>query len=151
MQPRDIERTFPRLANAGYRITSPVDPIYNCVAWAAGRCDAWWWPACPFDLGYFWPADLPNDLRLTTFVRVFESLGFACCDDGAVEARFVKIAVYEKRDQVTHVARQLPGGKWTSKLGPQQDIVHVIDALDGSEAYGTISQFMKCLDSTDGQ
>ena len=151
MQPRDIERTFPRLSNAGYQITSPVDPSYNCVAWAAGRSDEWWWPACPFDLGYYWPSDAPDDLRLTTFIGVFESLGFTCCDDGTIEAAFVKIAIYEKNDQVMHASRQLPDGRWTSKLGPQQDIAHAIDALEGGEPYGSISQFMRRSDSLEEQ
>lgn len=34
------ERLFPDLARTGYRLTSPPDPVYNCIAWAAGFTDA---------------------------------------------------------------------------------------------------------------
>lgn len=43
----------------------------------------------------------------------------------------------------THVARQLTDGKWTSKLGQLEDIVHsTVDAIAGSD-YGEVIQFMK--------
>ena len=47
------ESLFPDLARTGYQVTSPPDPVYNCIAWAAGRTDEWWWP----DVGgfEFWP------------------------------------------------------------------------------------------------
>ncbi len=53
-----------------------------------------------------------------------------------------KIALYAKivdqMEGVTHAARQLPCGKWTSKLGDWEDIVHPkLDALEGPE-YGKV-------------
>jgi hypothetical protein len=42
----------------------------------------------------------------------------------------------------THAARQLPNGKWTSKLGRWQDIEHELDGLVG-EMYGTVKQILK--------
>lgn len=30
------ESLFPDLARTGYQITSPPDPVYNCIAWTAG-------------------------------------------------------------------------------------------------------------------
>ena len=35
---------FPGLETTTFRVTSPPDPNYNCIAWAAGRVAEWWWP-----------------------------------------------------------------------------------------------------------
>src|SRR5207244_363796 len=40
----DLEALFPGLRGTSYRITSPPDSAYNCVAWAAGDQASWWWP-----------------------------------------------------------------------------------------------------------
>jgi len=43
----------------------------------------------------------------------------------------------------THAARQLPDGKWTSKLGQLEDITHgTTDVIEGGD-YGEVVQFMK--------
>ncbi len=40
------------------------------------------------------------------------------------------------------MARQLPNGDWTSKLGAEEDIVHrELRALEG-DLYGTVAQVM---------
>ncbi len=44
--------------------------------------------------------------------------------------------------ELTRAARQLPNGKWTSKLGRWQDIEHELDGLVG-EMYGTVKQILK--------
>jgi hypothetical protein len=41
-----------------------------------------------------------------------------------------------------HAARQLPGGRWTSKLGALEDIEHALQDLVGTE-YGSVVQVMK--------
>ncbi len=74
-----LELAFPDLAATGYRLTSPVDPTYNCVAWAT----------------------LP-----------------------------------------THVARQLPSGLWTSKLGNAEDLEHTLDGLAGA-VFGHVAAVLK--------
>ena len=33
---RHIDQFFPGLVRTGYRVTSPPDNLYNCIAWAAG-------------------------------------------------------------------------------------------------------------------
>ncbi|MCY7407984.1 MAG: hypothetical protein LH631_11575, partial [Alkalinema sp. CAN_BIN05] len=45
-----------------------------------------------------------------------------------------------------HVARQLPNGLWTSKLGRLEDIEHELDGLSG-DLYGTVQKFMKSVHS----
>jgi hypothetical protein len=44
--------------------------------------------------------------------------------------------------ELTRAARQLPNGKWTSKLGRWQDIEHELDGLVGA-MYGTVRQILK--------
>ena len=43
----------------------------------------------------------------------------------------------------THAAWQRPDGRWTSKLGDNEDIIH--DKLDGlaGPKYGTVTVFLK--------
>jgi hypothetical protein len=40
----ELEVVFPALKGQPYLVTSPVDDKYNCVAFAAGDTQNWWWP-----------------------------------------------------------------------------------------------------------
>jgi hypothetical protein len=136
-----IEQWFPDLRPGSYRVTSPEDAAYNCVAWAAGRTDAWW-QAVPA-AGYYWPDDAPWDGRVASLVRVFELLGFEGCDSDAPEPGYDKVALYAKGEDYEHAARQLPGGRWTSKLGAYKDIEHDrLQDLTGGE-YGTVVKLLR--------
>src|SRR5689334_1255555 len=106
---------FPNLQQEGYTQISPRSWVYNCIAWAAGRQDDWWWP----DAGnvFFWPSGAPRAVTLDAFYQTFQLLGYQRCDNGDLEAGFEKIAFYESAGLPTHGARQLPDGTWTSKLG----------------------------------
>jgi hypothetical protein len=113
---------------------------YNCIAWACGRDDVWCWPD---EYGqYFWP--IPRrECSINAFVELFASIGYSPCINASTENGFLKIALYVKAGQITHAARQLPTGKWTSKLGQYIDIEHDFsEVLDGPE-YGTASIFLK--------
>jgi hypothetical protein len=44
--------------------------------------------------------------------------------DASLEPGFEKVALYGGGLLYTHAARQLPTGKWTSKLGKAEDIEH---------------------------
>lgn len=104
---------FPRLTATNYRVTSPAAPKYNCVAWAAEDTEHWWQP------GIFWlPADWPeDDDGLGALERVFLAMGYTdCAMDSSLESGFLKVALYGSSMDYTHAARQLPNGKWTSKL-----------------------------------
>ncbi|WP_293105967.1 hypothetical protein [Moorena sp. SIOASIH] len=70
-------------------------------------------------------------------------LGYVICETPDLEENYQKIAIYMLNDQPTHVARQLLNGKWTSKLGQDEDIEH--DTLEGltGERYGQVAQVMK--------
>jgi len=124
-----IHHSFPNLAAHGYRETSPVSTVYNCIAWAAGVDDDWWWP----DPGFvsYWPETAPRAETLDAFQAVFTSLGYEPCSDGKLEPGFEKVAFYARDGKPKHAARQLPDGFWTSKLGPAIDITHTLDGLEG--------------------
>lgn len=130
---------FPRLTPDNHRITSPATTVYNCVAWAAEDVEHWWQP------GIYWlPPDWPDDdFGLGALEQVFRQLGYATCDTGpGLEPGFVKVALYGTGLTYAHAARQLPNGKWTSKLGKGEDIEH-----DGPEdiaggLYGEVKEIM---------
>ncbi len=135
-----LEDYFPKLAQSGYRITSPRSVAYNCVAWAAGEQDAWWWPD-PMNVAY-WPSQAPREETVQAFIKAFETLGFVACADDRLEAGFVKVAVYAREGVPTHTARQVNEGLWTSKLGRGEDIEHTLEGLLGS-LYGSVVQLLK--------
>jgi hypothetical protein len=134
------ESLFPDLVRTGYQVTSPSDPVYNCIAWAAGVTDAWWWPD-PNGFDY-WPPGVPVACTLDAFIQAFATVGYAPCADGAPETGWEKVAVYANDDGPAHAARQLPNGRWTSKLGPDDDIEHTLEGLV-SLLYGTVVQFLR--------
>ena len=55
---------LPNLNADNYRITSPTTWEYNCIAWAVGITDAWWWPVP----GRLWPPNVPREETLAAFV-----------------------------------------------------------------------------------
>lgn len=124
---------------------SPADSperAYNCVAWAMGETDRWWQPAAA-DLGYYWPDEAANSGLLTEYVRAFSDLGYVQCEGETAEKGFERIALFaDSVGEFTHVARQLPSGHWTSKLGAWEDVEHNVHALEGGK-YGRIACFMR--------
>lgn len=136
-----IETDFPRLVNTGYSVKSPPSQYYNCIAWAAGATDRWWWPDS-FGISY-WPSSAPRAETLDAFIEAFESLGYMACQDAEYEEGFQKIAIYADPDgRPKHAARQVASNTWTSKLGKIEDIEHALEGLEGS-GYGSIAVFMK--------
>lgn len=84
---------------------------------------------------------------MEAFHAAFRTLGYALCDDGALEAGYEKIALYAKQAgatlKPTHAARQLGDGQWTSKVGDFEDIKHVtLESLHGPQ-YGEVVQYMR--------
>jgi hypothetical protein len=134
------ENLFPDLVRTGYRVTSSPDPLYNCIAWAAGRTTEWWWPSPdPFD---YWPPGIVRERTLAAFIQAFATLGYSPCPDGSLEPGWEKVVIYATDEGPSHAARQLPDGSWTSKLGPDDDIEHAVEGLCGP-AYGTVVQFLR--------
>jgi hypothetical protein len=137
----ELESVFPHLTPFNHSITSPVSPDYNCIAWAAGETERWWWPVA----GSFayWPPTIPLQETLDAFIKAFGSIGFTPCGNANIEQGHEKIALYvDENAKPTHAARQLPNGRWTSKLGQGQDIEHELDGLTGA-VYGVVAQVLK--------
>lgn len=136
----ELHSAFPRLAHEGFRETSPCNPRYNCIAWAAGAGEQWWDPAQA--MGCYWPSAIPREQSVETLVRLFETLGYSPCRGDEIELGFEKVALYALAGEYTHAARQLREGKWTSKLGSDIDIEHTLAGLEGP-AYGSVAQILK--------
>jgi hypothetical protein len=135
-----VESYFPNLARLGYRLTSAADVKYNCIAWAAGLTDAWWWPD---SMGQgTWPEQAQREETLTAFVQAFETLGYRPCDSDQLEPGFEKVALFARAGLPTHAARQLSDGTWTSKLGEMEDIEHTLDRIVGS-FYGIVALVLR--------
>jgi len=133
-------RLFPGLGTSGYRKTSEADNAYNCIAWAAGRTNEFWWP---YPDGY-WPPGAPNEETVAAFLEAYKTAGYDPCPNADLERGFEKIAIYVDSQEVPkHAARQLPNGQWTSKLGRSIDIRHPDLASISGTAYGTPHVFMK--------
>jgi hypothetical protein len=135
-----LKRQFPLLGEEGFTATSPAAAGYNCIAWAAGRTDEWWWPLPAGE--YSWPADVPRAETLGSFLLAFQSIGYEECDDANLEAGFERAAFFIAGGKPTHAARQLVDGTWTSKLGKWIDISHTLRGLVGP-MYGDVAAFMK--------
>jgi hypothetical protein len=77
------------------------------------------------------------------FEEAFASLGYTPCEAEDLEAAYEKVALYATAEGgPTHMARQLPGGGWTSKLGEQVDIEHELHALAG-DLYGAVVRLLR--------
>jgi hypothetical protein len=71
-------------------------------------------------------------------------MGYQTCKDAKMESGYQKLALYVNAGGApTHMARQLPSGNWTSKLGQQEDIEHsTVSEVEGP-LYGTAVVFLK--------
>jgi hypothetical protein len=118
-------------------VTSPVDPRYNCIAWAAGDKRRWWWPSPD---GY-WPRGVPRIETVEAFFQAYGTVGFEVAQGPELDAALEKVAIYTLAGQPTHAARQLPTGRWTSKCGRNVDLEHDLRELEGP-TYGRATHFM---------
>jgi hypothetical protein len=130
-----LEDVFPGLRGQAYHISSPKDHCYNCIAFAAGDDRNWWWPDAAGD--DTWPAAAARAETVDAFRDAFATLGYVVCDDEAPEPGFEKIALFALGGVPKHAARQIPGGRWVSKLGEAEDIEHALHDLTGV-AYGAV-------------
>jgi hypothetical protein len=143
------EALFPNLRREDYRVTSESDWRYNCIAHAAGKKDAPWWPADEGTEGVFWPEGIAREESLACFVAAYGTLGYVPCDNADLEAGFEKVALYVDGAGIpTHAAKQLASGAWTSKLGDWEDIEHQIlasleEQQGAAPAYGKVTRLLK--------
>ncbi len=138
-----LESLFPGLGGTTYRVTSSPTATYNCIAWAVGLTDAWWWPVDSPARRTHWPAGVLALETIDAFRQALVTVGFGPSVDEQLEPGFEKIALFADAAGVpTHAARQLVTRSWTSKLGQGDDIEHVLRALEGS-IYGTVVLVLK--------
>lgn len=149
-----ILQSIPQLANGEWKVTSPFDTRYQCVAWAACRTDRVWWP---WDApGYYWPPGFPKfavgtPVSAQYFADVFEKrFGYGQCQTSGFEFGYQKVAIYANALGATHMARQhLWGNGWLSKLGRCEDVVHAEPTLvcgsinPNALGYGVVALYMK--------
>ncbi|MGD0970493.1 MAG: hypothetical protein ABSA04_03680 [Desulfobaccales bacterium] len=137
----DLIKIFPGLSHSHLKVTSPEEPRYNCIAFAAEDDQEWWWP----DIDSYWPPNVPREETISSFIAAFVTLGYTTCQDENYEDGFIKIAIFVDDNGVpTHAALQLANCKWTSKCGELEDIEHDLNALCGpNPAYGKIARYMK--------
>ena len=136
-----IKQHFPNLGQ-DCKITSPETSSYNCIVWAAGVSDKFWWPDSEYIA--FWPQQIHRRVTLESFIAAFETLRYARCESEEYEDGFEKIAILVDPFTIkpTHAARQLTTGRWTSKLGQSFDIEHDLREVCG-QIYGTVGAVMK--------
>lgn len=144
----DVEKIedvhFPELKGGnGYEVKSPATIEYNCLSWALGinwtRYDPE--PECA---GYYWFPGIDREWSLKAISQTLEKHGYGICDSSDLEDGFEKVAIYiDASDTPAHFARQLPTGKWTSKIGDLNDIEH--DTLEclATPDYGKPQLVMK--------
>lgn len=133
-----IDNKFPNIRKGGYTVTSSASKYYNCIAWVIGDTTKWW----SHKQGYQW-LNSPRNPKVKSLVVVFVAIGYALCDSASLENGFEKVAVYAKAGLWTHASRQLPNGRWTSKLGEGEDIEHNSpDDLSG-DLYGAVHCIMR--------
>jgi len=133
---------LPNLTAGNHSITSPQDEHYNCVSHAVHEDQVSLWP----DDNNSWPEELPRVETIDAFVRFFTLIGFEEIPITATKITpgYEKIAIFAEAGAFpTHVARQLDGGRWTSKLGILVDIGHAdLHCLEGGE-YGYVVRLMR--------
>lgn len=131
---------FPKLPG-NFTAESPPTPNYNCLAWAVGINDQWWWPT----EDNFWPEGVALNEDVETLIAAYGTLGYERAENGDHEPGIEKLALYAVGGRFTHAARQLPTGKWTSKLGHADDIEHTTPEVLESIDYGNVVAFLRRL------
>lgn len=136
----DLTDIFPNLNSTNFKITSPYDGSYNCIAWAAEDEEYKWWPDQMKQ--YYWPRGAPRIESTDAFIETFSRFGYEVCESRQLETGTDKIAIYTINGIPKHMARQLKTGDWTSKCGDYEDISHELGWLEGDE-YGKVTVVMK--------
>lgn len=130
----------PGLRRGEFRLTSPATRSYNCIAWAA-EDDSRWWATTEFEL-YYWPTGAPRENTVEGWAAALASVGYERCAEVIPDPGVTHVALYGRDGEALHVARQLPNGRWTSKLGQNVDIEHELEALVGDD-YGSVAMIMR--------
>jgi len=125
--------------------TSDIDPLYNCIAWAAGETHRWWWPSLRRGISY-WPLGVDRVATIPAFIHAYQTVGFQECANGDLDPGIEKIVLFARADSgiliPTHAAKQLESGSWSSKMGPLEDICHTVAGDPRGPLYGNPVRYM---------
>lgn len=135
------ENKWPYLLSEGYSVESVETWDYNCIAFAADIQDQWWWPDANGDCE--WPPGVKREVTLERFIEAYGTRGYKKCWFSLCQRRFERIAIYTLNGIPTHAAKQLPDGRWKSKLGPWEDIEHKTIKAVEEYIYGKAVVYMK--------
>ena len=91
----------------------------------------------------YWPEGVPRVNTTEAFIQAYETIGYKTCDTPDLEPGMEKIVIYANNGVLDHAARQLPNGRWTSKIGEYEDIQHDINAFKGGKYFGEITVILK--------
>lgn len=137
----DFVRDFPNLRDTAFEITHPASESYNCIAWSIGECRTNYWPFRQYNL--YWPRRIPFELSLNAFTQFYRIEGFELCDSSNLEKDWEKVALYALNGFPTHAVRQLPTGRWTSKMGHDEVLeIQNPTVLEGAD-YGHVALYFK--------
>ena len=139
-----LEATFKNLLADGYVPKSPPSDVYNCVGYAAGDESRVWQG---YRVAGYWPEGAKQGREIAALLDAFEKIGYVSCGlDGSLEPDYDKVVLYwDGKKDWTHAARQWIDGRWTSKMGDLEDIIHKTPyALVGPpREYGDVYGYMK--------
>jgi hypothetical protein len=139
-----IKKKWPNLTEENARTTSEFCWFYNCLGFAVGDEENWWWPLK--EEGIYWPKETPFINTTPNILKMLnEKFNYFECNSGEFEKGYEKIAIYGIEGGYTpkHYAIQSSIGKWKSKLGELEDIEHdTLEALNGF-FYGVPIAFAK--------
>jgi hypothetical protein len=124
---KNVLELFPAVLPENIKFDGKKNDDFNCVAWAFGATNHFWWPYP--QAGYHWPASEKIEGSPEAPVEIFdhllkETLHGTETVDQTPEKGFVKLALFTTGSveagnlHSTHLARLMPDGNWSSKLGP---------------------------------
>ena len=154
MTPEDhIKGAFPSLVNDECFSIIGYGQEYNCLAHAANETRWFYWPSTKeTQIAHLigackWPNSVPNSEEKEVLIQFYKEFKYEVCKDAEYAEGFKKIALYEKDNKFTHAARQLTHGdrkgKWSSKLGPNELILHKTPSSVEGQIYGNVFCYMK--------
>jgi hypothetical protein len=138
---QEIESLFPLLVGTSYSEESCATDTYNCIAFAFGDVNNWWWSRNSY--GCYWPPGVPLTDSVDVLIAIFEVHGYSKCNNPDHEHGYEKVVIYSREGRFKHAARQLKSGRWASKLGEEQDIEHERVEHVENAAYGTAEKVLR--------
>lgn len=156
MDKSNIINAFPKLKDdKQFKISSPQDSNYNCIAWAFRQYNNRWMqpPSGQYipqlDAVTWWPDDVTPSMDISSLLEAFLCNSFIPCDTWEHEEGYIKVALYYNPadNHWTHASRESRTGKyWLSKLGQGNDIHHSTPFSIEGNCYGKVYCYLKMVD-----